>query len=173
MIAVVILFVFAAMVLSGIVWMTGAGMGWIGMSDSRTLQPVDLDAFRNLVDPYETNYLRTNLPPREFRQLQRQRLLAALEYLGCLAGNSMVLLRAGQLARLSADPLVAEEARKLVSSAVVLRLQSFRAMLVLSTALAFPTLTLLSEDFAEDYERAEFRCTSLGYLQREGSASAT
>ncbi|PYV47185.1 MAG: hypothetical protein DMG94_07095, partial [Acidobacteria bacterium] len=44
------------------------------------LQAVDVDAFRNLIDEREEEYLREHLPQREFRGIQRERKLAAIEY---------------------------------------------------------------------------------------------
>ncbi len=40
------------------------------------LEPIDLEAFRNLTDPAETAYLRHRLPASEFRTVQRARLRA-------------------------------------------------------------------------------------------------
>src|SRR5208282_1117591 len=41
---------------------------------------LDIDAFRNLVDPSEEAFLRDNLPPKKFREIRRQRAWAALIY---------------------------------------------------------------------------------------------
>jgi hypothetical protein len=35
---------------------------------------IDLDAFRNLINPAEDHYLRRRLPPRQFRRVRRERL---------------------------------------------------------------------------------------------------
>ena len=37
-------------------------------------EPVDLAAFRNLVDPAEEAYLREHLPPPAFREVERARM---------------------------------------------------------------------------------------------------
>ena len=42
------------------------------------IQPIDVEAFRNLVDGAEDDYLRLRLPPPQFRHVRRQRLLAEL-----------------------------------------------------------------------------------------------
>ena len=36
-------------------------------------RPVDIDAFRNLMDPKEDDFLRANLLPRQFHAIQRER----------------------------------------------------------------------------------------------------
>ncbi len=43
-------------------------------------RPVDLEAFRNLLDPREEDFLRASLLPREFRVIQRERMRAAVDY---------------------------------------------------------------------------------------------
>src|SRR5712691_12037124 len=54
------------------------------------LRAVDLEAFRNLVDPKEEEFLHDNLPPGEFRAIQRERLRAAIEYIRCAAQNATI-----------------------------------------------------------------------------------
>ena len=44
------------------------------------MRAVDLEAFRNLVDADEEEFLRANLPSAEFRRIQLERLRAAVEY---------------------------------------------------------------------------------------------
>ena len=59
-------------------------------------RPVDLDAFRNLVDAGEDGFLRANLSRREFRAVQRERTRAAVEYIHNSAHNAACLLRLGR-----------------------------------------------------------------------------
>ena len=66
--------------------------------DGRT-QPVDIEALRNLIDPQETHYLQTRLPAKVFRKLERERALAAAEYVQRIAHNAAVLVRLAQAAR--------------------------------------------------------------------------
>ncbi len=49
------------------------------------LIPVDLEAFENLTDPEEEQYLRANLSPAEFRGVQRSRIRAAKMYVIALS----------------------------------------------------------------------------------------
>ena len=63
------------------------------------MRPLDLAAFRNLIDHDEEVYLRAQLPAAAFRSIQRQRMRAALEYVGRTAHNAGILLRAGETAR--------------------------------------------------------------------------
>src|SRR5437868_14744978 len=56
-------------------------------------RPIDIEAFCNIIDPAEEEFLRANLLAHEFRSMQRQRLLAASEYVRNAAHNAATLLR--------------------------------------------------------------------------------
>jgi len=101
-------------------------------------QPVDLAAFRNLVDPAEEDYLRENLPAGPFHALQRERMRAALEYVRRTAYNSAILLRVGEAARRDPNPEVAAAARTLMNDALRLRMNAMLAMVVLYGRIAMP-----------------------------------
>src|SRR2546429_8367388 len=77
-------------------------------------RPVDIDAFRNLIDPAEEEFLRENLPAGEFRVIQRERLRAAVEYVSCAAHNAAILVRLGESARLNLDPKIAEAGQRIL-----------------------------------------------------------
>jgi hypothetical protein len=74
------------------------------------LRAVDIEAFRNLVDPKKEKFLRANLSPAKFRKIQRQRLRAAVEYVSCAAQNAAILLPLADAGRRSPDPATAEAA---------------------------------------------------------------
>lgn len=116
-------------------------------------QPVDLAAFRNLTDPAEEEYLRTHLPPREFRRLQRERVRAALEYLGRAARNAALLVRLGEAARSHPDPAVAQAARELVDDALRLRLYALLAGAKLRARLLLPGARLSPASLLDRYQR--------------------
>src|ERR1700687_5248011 len=60
------------------------------------LQPIDIAAFRNLVDPAEDAYLRRRLPASEFRTVRRERLLAMSVYVRTAGRNALILVSMGQ-----------------------------------------------------------------------------
>ena len=60
------------------------------------IRPVDVGAFRNLMDPEEEQFLRENLTKSDFRRIHRERLRAAIEYAGCAAWNAAILLEWGK-----------------------------------------------------------------------------
>src|SRR2546425_9222969 len=85
-ITVVIIVILAAIALALIVFRTAHGSATkIATVDDLEgcTEPIDLPAFLNLLDPAEEEFLRANLSPQVFRRIQRQRLLAAAEYVRC------------------------------------------------------------------------------------------
>ena len=91
---------------------------------SRQLVTVDIAAFRNLVDPNETLYLRAKLAPAAFRAVQRQRQIAALAYVKAVAHNAALLLAMASPARTSPQPEIASIAQAVVEQALRLRIRS-------------------------------------------------
>lgn len=134
-------------------------------------QPVDLAAFRNLVDAEEENYLRASLPADEFRRLQRERMLAAAEYVRRTAHNAVVLLSLGEAVRRDADVEVAESARQLVNSALRLRMNALLALGTLYLRIAVPGSHLSLSGVIEKYETLTERVVRLSRLQNPGYAA--
>lgn len=126
---------------------------------------VDAQAFRNLTSPAEEEFLRSNLSPRQFRTVQRQRLRAALGYVTAVSGNAAVLVRMGQSARHSADPAVAEAGRKLIESAVRLRVSALQVEVRLRCGIAFPGAWSPASGLPDKYESMTRQGLYLGRLQ--------
>ncbi len=132
---------------------------------SQHLITVDLEAFRNLVDPEEEEFLRNSLSAREFRSVQRERLHAAAEYIRCAACNAAVLLRVGEAARQSSDHNIADAGKQLAESAMHLRLYALLSLLKISAAIAIPGLRLSPSAMAESYQKMCGVVVRLGRLQ--------
>lgn len=137
---------------------------------SRHLCPVDIQAFRTLVDPSETQFLWSKLPRAEFRKIQRQRLRATVQYISCAAQNAAVLIRIGQAAQQSQDPSIVEAGAKLVNTAIRLRIFSFQAVLSLYLQMIYPSARISAGDLAESYERMTSLVFLLGRLQRPAAS---
>jgi hypothetical protein len=95
------------------------------------MRALDLEAFHNLVDPAEEDYLRTRLSPEVFHTIQRKRMRAALEYVRRTAYNASILLRVGEAARQNANPEIAAAASELIQDALRLRINAKIATLIL------------------------------------------
>jgi hypothetical protein len=126
------------------------------------IRSVDLQAFRNLMDPDEEEYLRRNLPAVDFRRIQRERLRAAVEYVKCAAFNAAVLTRFAEAARRSPDPAVAQAAVKLIDNAIRLRSYAFQAIPKLYLAMIFPGRRFSPASVVESYESMTRHVVLLG-----------
>lgn len=136
-----------------------------GVDTAGKIRPVDVEAFRNLIDPAETEFLRSNLPPPEFRKVERQRLRAAVEYISCAAQNAKVLMRTGEAARHSPELAVAEAGEKLVNTAIRLRVYAFQVTAKLYLRMVFPGAQLAPVGLAENYERMTGLVLLLGRME--------
>lgn len=141
-------------------------------TSGQQLRSVDVEAFRNLIDPEEEEFLRTSLPRDDFRKIQRERLRAAIEYISTAAQNAALLLRMGEAARRSADPATAAAAEKLIDHAIQLRLYAFRALPRLYVAMILPGTSLPPARVAESYEQMTRQVILLGLRSRTGEMPA-
>ncbi|HKU19901.1 MAG TPA: hypothetical protein VJQ50_02730 [Terriglobales bacterium] len=129
---------------------------------------IDIAAFRNLISPQEEDYLRHNLPPSEFRRIQKERMRAAAAYIHQALQNAAVLLRLGEAAQRSADPQLAAAGSTLVDTAIRLRLYAFFVLLKLYLNIAFPGLQLSSLAVVDRYERLTDAMAHFTRLQQPG-----
>ena len=126
------------------------------------LRSVDVEAFRNLINPEEEEFLRRRLRPEDFRRIQRERLRAAVEYISGAAGNASVLLQVGEAARRNPDPVVAAAAEKLVDNAIRLRIYAFQAIPRLYLGIIFPAWRTPSLRVPDSYEQMTRQVVRLG-----------
>jgi hypothetical protein len=143
----------------------------LGKQRGEQLRPVDIDAFRNLIDPAEEDFLRRRLPPADFRRIQRERLGAAKDYITGAARNAEILLQLAEPARLSPDPEVVQAAQKLIDEATQLRLYAFRAIPRIYFAMLFPSQGSTLIPVADGYERMTEKMISLGRQHPAGRVS--
>ena len=146
----------------------------VATSDSLAsrIQPVDLEAFQNLLDPAESDYLRQRLPAATFRRLQRLRIKAAILYYRRIAGNAAVFLRLGEASRGSADPATAEAGRRLAETAVQVRGTALRAIALLLPVYVWPTAGETPASITEPYAQLRQLASAVGRLQHARSAAA-
>jgi len=134
-------------------------------SPAEHIRAVDVEAFRNLMDPGEEQFLRTHLTPPEFRKVQRERLRAAVQYVSCAAQNAAILMRLADAGRHSEDPATAEAAQKLVDNAIRLRLYALHAIPRLYLGMLLPGARISTGRIAERYEQMSRLVVLLGCLQ--------
>jgi hypothetical protein len=132
---------------------------------TQQIMPVDLEAFRNLTEPSEEEFLRTRLSTRQFRAIQRERLRASIDYLGGVSHNANILLQLGQLARRSPDERIAEAGRRLTDDALRTRLYSMMAVCKLGVRYVFPEAALQPDAVIDRYEQVTEAAVRLGRMQ--------
>ena len=129
------------------------------------LRPIDVHAFRNLIDEREDAFLRERLPTSEFRRIHRERVLAAIEYVKCAAQNAAILIRLAEAARQAPDPAVSAAAEKLLDNSLRLRLQAFQAIPRLYLAILLWRAGLAPHFVADGYDALTRQVVMLGCLQ--------
>jgi hypothetical protein len=130
-----------------------------------SIRPIDIEAFRNLINPAEDEYLRGLLPANRFRRVRRERLRAMAAYVHVAASNATVLVRVGEAALASGDARVAGAAQKLVNDALVLRRNTTVALARIYLALAWPHSGFAAVRVVERYEQLSGAAMLLGRLQ--------
>jgi len=143
------------------VWWRYAWRGDARRVQTAQLVPVDLEAFENLTDPEEEQFLRTNLSPPEFRRVQRTRLRAARLYIAALSQNAGVLAAVGQSARSNSNPEIAATGQRLVQRAIQLKIWCLLSLLRLDTAFVFPALLSPSSRIANQYLLVTYMAANL------------
>jgi hypothetical protein len=129
------------------------------------IQPLDVEAFRNLADPAEDDYLRRRLPASELRRVRRMRLRAMAAYVQVAARNAAVLIRVAESALNSGDPHAAAAAHELVSDAILLRRNAAFALFKIYVALACPTAGFAAAPILDGYRQLNGSAMLLGRLQ--------
>lgn len=139
-------------------------------AQGRQIQPIDIQAFRNLVDPAESQYLRRRLSAGEFRAVQRERLCAMAAYIQAAGKNASILITLGEPALSSSDPHTAEAAHQLVDNALLLRRNAFFALMKIRAAWMWPNSGLGVSPILVGYERLNGSAMLLGRLRNPATA---
>jgi hypothetical protein len=129
------------------------------------IRHLDLEAFRNLINPAEDHYLRQRLPAAQFRRVRRARLRAIVGYVQVAANNAALLVRVGEAALATGDPRVAEAAQQLVEHALLLRRNATVALARIYVALAWPHSGFAAVRVIDRYEQVSGSAMLLGRLQ--------
>jgi hypothetical protein len=108
----------------------------------QAFRPVDLNAFRTLMDRDDEVFMKEKLPRHEFFHLKRQRIRVIVRYVARIASNASAVLHVGEAARLSPTPEVAATAAQVMELAAQIRLQCLVAMAKLTVEYAMPSVQL-------------------------------
>jgi hypothetical protein len=136
-----------------------------GSNLSTNIRPIDVQAFRNLANPLEDEYLRRRLAPAQFRLVRRERLRAMAAYVRVVGANAAVLVRVGEAALADGDLHLVQAAQQLVNDALLLRRNASLALARIYFALAWPYSNFAAVRVADRYEQASGSAMLLGRLQ--------
>jgi hypothetical protein len=132
------------------------------------IRSIDMEAFRNLLDPAEEDFLRLSLAPKQFREIRRERAWAALAYVRCAGRAAVLFANAGQAAQRSSDPRIAESGMQIAHRALRLRLYTFQASLRLVGQAVLPgTSNRPLSSLIDEYERTAETLLRLRRLRNE------
>jgi hypothetical protein len=134
------------------------------------IRPIDIEAFRNLINPAEDHYLRQHLPPPQFRMVRRERLRAMAAYVRVASDNAAALVRIGETALASGNTSLAAAAGELVNDALLLRRNTTVALARIYLALAWPYSEFAAVRVVERYEHVSGAAMLLGRLQNPAVA---
>ena len=116
------------------------------------LRPVDLSAFRNLINEREEEFLREALPWHEFRRIHGERMLAAADYVRGAARNAGILIRLAEASASDSDPVIATAAHSLLENATNVRLYAFQQIPRFYLSILVPGLNHAPKSLAEQYD---------------------
>lgn len=133
----------------------------------QAVRPVDLKAFRTLMDREDEIFLKERLPRSRFAHLKRQRVSVTMRYVGRIANNASIVMRMGEAARFNPDPEVAKTAAQIIELASQLRLQCLVALGKLSLEFTLPSLQLKPAVLAPEYQKLRENVSRLGALQKQ------
>lgn len=114
-------------------------------------QPIDVEAFANLLDPSEERFLQEKLSSSEFRKIRRRRLLVIWEYVGRISANTRLMVQAGQIIQHHNSGMEAIRARHHVQDAMRLRHLVFAAQLSLVVKFALPGMETPLQTMLQKY----------------------
>lgn len=117
---------------------------------------IDIEAFRNLVNPEEDAFLEARLSPPQLKAIKRERAWTALAYVRTVSHIALEVSRFGNALRNSSDPNLAELGKEVTSTAIGLRILALQATGRLFIAASFPQLRQRSpQSLLEQYNRYE------------------
>jgi len=132
---------------------------------AEAIEPLDLEAFRRLVDPEEDAYLVLRLPSADLRRVRRARLRAMAAYVHVAGRNAAALVILAQQALASSDAQMHAAALQLLNQALLLRRNSALALMRIYLAFVWPHRMLPSDRVLYGYQQLSGAAMLLGRLR--------
>lgn len=156
MITTLIIVVLAALGLIMIVQSARRGLPIRTLADaSAQTQPVDMEAFTNLLDVSQQEYVRGRLSAREYAWYQRERSRVLIEYVERISHNSAVLIGlAHQLRSAESDAEFQRRNNDVLGLAIRTRTFALLALALLHISARAPWLATSLRQLAGGYQAA-------------------
>jgi hypothetical protein len=117
-----------------------------------TLQPLDVAAFRALMDREDELFLRKNLSVAAFFRIKRQRIRLSARYIFRIAVNAAIVMRLTIAARMTQDPEIMRAASQVSELATQIFFQCLLAFARLGVEFAFPWLQFTPTTLLQQYQ---------------------
>lgn len=105
------------------------------------LEPIDVPALLNLIDPRELEYLKTNLDPATLARLERKRNRALIVYVRQIIRNTDILMMCADAATRSEKGEIATAGADLANLAMRTRMRALSTLALLYGAMFLPRLS--------------------------------
>jgi hypothetical protein len=105
---------------------------------SSRIEPINVEALRNLLDPAQDDYFVRHLNPRDLRWVRRHRNLVAIEYVRRIARNAAQVIRVAELATRSSSREIASAGSRIANSALRTRLLALKTLSMLWLGVVIP-----------------------------------
>ncbi len=126
--------------------------------------PLDLKCFSNITDIKDKQFLKSTLPAKAFRRIQRERIRIAIGYVKVAARNAAILIRIGELQSTAATAEIRTRAKILVEESFRLRLVCLAALMMLWISFVLPEQNISILNLISSYERVSDSFNLLGTL---------
>jgi hypothetical protein len=133
----------------------------------QSVRPVDLNAFRALMDREDEVFMKARLPRSKFFHLKRKRIRLVVRFVARIAANASAVLHVGEAARLSPTPEVAYAATQVMDLAGQIRVQCLIALTKLAAEYVMPSLQLTPAMLVPKYQSLRENVKRLGALQTQ------
>jgi hypothetical protein len=139
-------------------------------SKQRLVHPVDLDAFRTVMDRDDEQFLREKLPNGKFRRVKRQRITVARKYVSRISSNIAITLLRVRAVFDNGDPESIKEAARAADLATEIQRQCLVMYAKLAVEFVLPSMQLSPVALAARYEILRESVNRLGRLQAQRPA---
>ncbi len=105
------------------------------------LEPIDVPALHNLIDPRELEFLKANLDAAALGRLERKRNKALTVYVRRIVHNTEILMMCADAATRSENPEIATAGSDLLNVAMRVRMRALGTLALLYGARLLPSLS--------------------------------